>query len=468
MSNTNPYIIKNSVIVPERHLQVHETYDVIVAGGGTAGIAAAIGAARAGAKTLLIEKNGFFGGVATAGLMALFGGTYQYSWGITREIYDRLIVMDAAVPGPVVPFDPEELKFVAQQLLIDAGAKLLTYTNVVSPIEQDGVVKGVVVENKQGMMALLGKTVVDCTGDGDVAAKAGAPFSIGRQTDNKMRPVTVLFRMGNVDLDSLVAYAKANRDQFMKDNNLNPIQPEKGLLRLAGFFDLVEEAKKHNELEKEINYLRVEGVSFKKKIVYINSTRVYNVNGLNSFQLTEGDLKARKQVRHLVEFLKKRVPGFSQSHLIDSASSVGVRETRHIKGQHIVTIEEILESKKYDDSIGKISAHLPLAKEMHSPDGGEGGHEDLVNRTYMWPLHCYELPYRALIPQEIEGLVLGGRCISVTHEADRWTRNMPCCMVTGQAAGIAGAVAAKSGVYASQIDRQTLRAALKEQKCLED
>ncbi len=229
-----------NILEPERRVTVAAKVDVLVVGGGPAGLGSALAAARQGAATLLVERNGFLGGVATTALMTIFLHHRERLSGISREIVDALVERKGGVAGKVINFDPEVFKEVALELLEAAKVKLLLYSWAVAPILEDRVVRGAIVENKSGRQALLAKTTIDCTGDADLAFQAGVPTVKGRESDGKMRPISLIFRMGNIDFRALVDYARAHPDQFTRDPNFQVLDLEKGVVRISGFFDLVE------------------------------------------------------------------------------------------------------------------------------------------------------------------------------------------------------------------------------------
>lgn len=453
---------RTTVTEERREIPVARVYDVIVAGAGSAGAPAAVAAARQGARTLLIDRNAYLGGTATGGLMAVFWTPSDTFSGYMAEVLRVLLRRGAAQTGAVVPYDPQVLKEIFLTDVLEAGAELLLYTWVVDAIVEEGVIRGVVVENKSGRQAILGHVVVDATADGDVAAAAGARFHKGR-ADGAMRPVTVLFRLGNVDIPALLAYAQAHPDQFIRDTHVNFTNPAEGKLRLAGFFDLVKRAREAGELDKECHYLRVEYADFGRKMVLINTVRVYGIDGTDGWQVTRGEIECRRQMERLIAFMKRDVPGFADAFLVDSSTTLGVRETRHVLGQHVLDYEDVLSGRQFDDVVATNASHLPHGQEMHSPDANEGGETDEANRRAEWPLLTHEIPLRSLVVQDVENLLVAGRCISATHEADRVTRNIPPCVMTGQAAGTAAALAAKRGVPVSALEVRTVQAALVEQ-----
>jgi ribulose 1,5-bisphosphate synthetase/thiazole synthase len=453
---------RTSLLEEEKEIPIVRNYDAIVAGGGSAGIGAAVAAGRLGAKTLLIERNSSLGGMSTGAMIPHFGAPSDSLSGYLKEVVDELLTLRAAQTGPFVPYDLEALKSIYLRDVLRAGADVLFYTWVVDAIVDGNQVEGVIVENKSGRQAILARVVIDATGDGDVAAFAGAKFQKGRP-DGVMRPVTLIFRMGNVDMDKLSKYALAHPGQFMSDLTMSFAIPSEGKLRLAGFYDLVKTARERGELDPNCHYLRVESGDFEKKTVLVNTVRVYGIDGTNAWDLARAEIEARRQMELLVHFMKRDVPGFENAFLLESAPLIGVRETRHITGEYILTLHDILTGRHFDDVIVYTCAHLPKGKEMHSPDAREGADDDNVNRGETWPRVCHEIPYRSLVVKDVGNLLVAGRCISATHEADRHTRNTPPCVMMGQAAGTAAALASKHDVPPAHVNISLLQAGLQNQ-----
>jgi ribulose 1,5-bisphosphate synthetase/thiazole synthase len=323
---------------PARDTPVARNVDVVVCGGGLSGIGAALGAARSGARTLLVERHAWLGGPATATLMNTWNVPVERMTGVAREIAQSLHQRGAGVAGgPTFPFDPEAFKELAVDLIEDAGAEILTYSWVCDAIVDDGTVRGIIVQNKSGRQAILARTVVDTTGDADVASLSGAECVKGREKDGMMRPVSVLFRLGGVDVVRAVDYCRSNPQNFTADPNFHILQPERGLVRMSGFFDIAEKARASGKLPDEIHYIRMEGVSVERGVVMVNNSRVYGVDGTDAWELARADREARRQNRMLLDVIRNHIPGFENSWVMDSSSSVGVRETRRIRAPLVVT-----------------------------------------------------------------------------------------------------------------------------------
>jgi len=410
-------------------LIINSKHDVIVVGGGTAGVAAAVTAARNGANTVLIEKYGFLGGTMTAGLvnpfMTFHAGGEQIIEGIFQEIIDCLRSMNG-YDERTKAFDAEIMKLVLDQMVKEAGVKLMLHTCVIDVIMQGNIIRGVEIHNKSGKQAVLGEVVVDATGDGDVAVMAGAPYEKGRKEDGLTQPMTLNFRMGGVDVGRM--------------------PPKHEINRLFG------EAKAKGEIK-----IPRENVLWfpttRKSEVHFNTTRVVKVDGTNAEDLTYAEIEARRQMFELIKFLKERISGFENAYLLMSGAQIGVRETRRIIGEYILTGEDILEARKFKDVIARGS--YPI--DIHNPTG-EG---TIIKRPP--PGESYDIPYRCLVPKKVDNLLVAGRCVSTTHEAQAAIRVIPIVVAIGQAAGTAAALAVKLNVPPRNLDVSLLQKTLREQ-----
>jgi hypothetical protein len=278
-----------------------------------------------------------------------------------------------------------------------------------------------------------------------------------------MRPMTLVVRLAGLDLETMVAYARDNPSEFDPDPNFNLLEPDRGLLRLVGFYKHAEEGHARGDLDESIHYLRFEGIQVDKGMAFLNSVRVYDVSGTDAFALTSAEIDARKQVGHLVSFLRNNVPGCQDAWVVDTSSNMGVRETRRIVGLHTLTEEEVVSHVHHPDAIAHIYRFHKPGVEVHSPDPIEGSNIDYSHRGGGRPLISFEIPYGCLVPESLDGVLAAGRCISTTHKGDGWTRGMYCCMVTGQAAGIAAALSAQHDVAPRDIDIEELQDALTSQ-----
>lgn len=444
-----------TVFEKESKTEILMNVDVVVAGGGPAGLGAAIAAARNGCKVVLIEKFGFLGGMLTAGLLGSMSAENKIT-GIAQEIIDRMIDEGGAVgikgpkKGIITPYDSEMLKYIAFQMLEEAGAKILLHSNVVGVVQNKGKLNGVLIENKSGRQAIFARVIIDATGDGDVAFKAGAMFKQGRD-DGYVQPASLFFRMGNVNDKDLIHYIENNQGEFNQnprvltiDHSFRPI-----FIKVTGFYSLIKKAVENGELYCLREVFAVHSTPIQGQFS-INGPRIIKFDGTNIYDLTRGEIDARKQVMSCVKFLKKHVPGFSHSYLLDVAPTIGVRETRRITGEYVLSMDDIVQDKSFYDSIAVGS--YPI--DIHDPLGKGQFYEEVP---------IYEIPYRSLVTKGIDNLLLAGRCISETHEALASTRTTPMCIATGQAAGTAASLMVKDLCNANQVNINNLHDLLQKQ-----
>ena len=380
----NPTSIeKDSILEPPRRTPVVREVDVLVCGGGVAGIGAALGAARSGARTMVVERNAFLGGAATAVLMNTWNVPLAKMTGVAREIASTLAERGAGnVTGPTFPFDPEAFKELAMERFAEQGIEFLSYTWIVDPIMEGNRIRGVVVQNKSGRQAILARTVVDATGDADVAAAAGAEYVKGREKDSKMRPMSVLFRLGGVDIGRAVEYCRSlPAEYFTADPNFHILQPEKGLVRMSGFFHIAEKARAAGELPDPVHYLRFEGIDVAHGVVTVNNSRVYGVDGTDAWDISRADAEARRQNRQILKVVRKYIPGFEKAFVLDSSPTVGVRETRRVRGRYVLDQPALASQETFPDTVARIWRHMAAGRDWHKAEGGEGAPGDAVYRT---------------------------------------------------------------------------------------
>ncbi|MBI4358717.1 MAG: FAD-dependent oxidoreductase [Candidatus Omnitrophica bacterium] len=456
---TQPLFIE----LPPRRAQLAAETDVLVVGGGPSGLGAALGAAATGVDVILTERYGFLGGNATAalvmplmsfftekprtekeGAVTLFrtdhgpGGSAVVA-GVLKKLLENLVKAKGAITpsfktGYTVPFDPEIFKLVALEMLNEAGVHFLFHAFASEALVDDHKINGVVFETKSGPVVIRARTVIDCTGDGDVAAQAGAPYEVGREDDRLVQPMTLMFRMVEFEKAAFETYVKEHPDQW------------KGV---HGLWELIQKATAAGELA-----LAREDLLFfatpNEREVSVNSTRVTRVLGTDVWDLSYAEWQSRHQMRQIVAFFKRYVPGFENAYLVQSGSTIGVRETRRIMGDYLLTAEDILNARKFPDVVARST--YPI--DIHNPEGTG----TLLKR--LPPEESYDIPLRCLLPQNVEGLLVAGRCISGTHEAHSSYRVMPVAMALGHAAGVCAALAAKGQKFPRQVPNQEVQAEL--------
>jgi hypothetical protein len=448
-------------------------YDIIVVGGGVSGSVAAISAGRAGAKVLLIEEHGFLGGSLTSmgvGPMMSFHNPAgeQVVRGIPDEIIERLKRRGASlghIPdtttycSTVTPFESEELKSELETMLSEAGADLLYHTLLADVIREEDEIRQIIVCNKAGLTSYSANIFIDATGDGDLAAKAGAPFVIGRSGDGAKQPMTTNLKLANVDIEAVRQYAINNPDDFL----FRPLGKEEALRRLrisprlslAGFLKEWSAARARGEVDVP----RDQVLFFETPVpgvVIVNTSRVIGLDGTDPFQLSQAEIIGRRQCAQIFKFLRERAVGFSRAIRMDTSAKIGVRETRHIQGQYLITADDINKASPFHDCIAM--GGYPI--DIHAPS-------DLATKTtYLDPHTKYQIPLRALLPVSPTNLVVVGRCISGTHEASAAFRCTPIAMAIGQGGGCAAALAVKHRQALSQISFSDVRTLLLQQGAL--
>ena len=452
------------IVEPERQTPVFTAVDVVVVGGGPAGLVAALAAKRAGADVLLVERHGYLGGLLTGGFVTkpqapVVGGIPEELFARARQLGGargniRYRLRDGTYTYFMSPIDPETMKRVAFESVDEAGVQLLLHSLVVDAVNERGAVKGVLVENKSGRQAILADVIIDASGDADVAARAGAPYVVGRRSDGVAQPMTMMFRMGRVDVDQLVQYAKTHVDDFTftyYPNVAEGIPDASQCLNivLEGFIRLQEQAAAKGGYEPpRIGFNVKTGVG--PGDVFVNATRITEGTGTNVQDLTDAEVRVRAQVHACVAFLKTYVPGFADAYLLDTPPEIGVRESRRILGEYTLTLDDIVQRRSFDDVVAKGYGVI----DIHEP-GGKNLRFDAVEE--------YQIPYRCLLPQGIDNLIVAGRCVSCDHDVLGTLRTIPACMYTGQAAGVAAALAAQAHTSPRDLNVNSLQQALLQQ-----
>jgi hypothetical protein len=447
-------------------------HDVVVLGGGSAGIAAALGAAKSGARTLLIESAPFVGGELLSGLPVDGCLNARGEWivgGVLRELLDACVPLDGYV-GEVfdwrlnygVCFDPEAIKLVIVEALARHNVTLLLQTFAEDVVAQGGTLHGLMVRNKNGRQLIAARQFVDCSGDGDLAVWAGAPWEKGG-TQGELQPVSLVFRMGNVDFQKYLEFMRDHPEQFVLAENpvitKTPAQCAaavcaKGLpfCVLDARSSLLGDAIESGEMFASTGIF-MWPTSPVRREVGLNATRLAGVDATDTSDLSNALATLTEQVQMCRRFLMKNAPGFADAYLAGVAPRIGVRETRRIMGEYILTADDVVRGRKFDDGIAKGAHHI----DVH-------GSGKAQQRIPVRDGRSYDIPYRALIPQKLNNLLVAGRCFSSTREANGSARVMGPCLAMGQAAGTAAALCvAKDYQNVRDLKSDDLRQLLKTQ-----
>lgn len=420
----------------KRDVPVYDEVDVLVCGGGPAGFCAAIAAARAGARVLLIEQTNCLGGIATAGghnhlcLYTSWGTDERVVGGVPFEMVERVVKMGYGVyRRGNADYELEGLKLALEQMAAEAGVKLLYHTLFADAIVEGGVCKGAYIQNKSGRQAVFARRVIDATGDADVAASAGVPYEFGRPSDGAVQPCTLMFTIGGVD------WGKVEPFRNSQDRTLKKVWAE---------------AQKNGDMEPfQDQIMGWWWTPTRPDQVGQNFTHIVGCDPTSAESITKATIEARRQAFHMIPVFRKYVPGMENCYLISTAALLGTRESRRIVGEYVLTDEDILAEKSWDDSIGYGSFFI----DVHNCTGP--GMDQETYRPHKG--FKYQIPYRCMVPKKVENLLVAGRCISVTHRALGSTRVMPQCGLLGEAAGAAAALSLQGGCTPREMDVRKLR-----------
>ena len=430
--------------------------DVLVCGGGTAGFIAALAAARTGARTALVERNGFIGGTMINGagplhsffnLFKAFPGAKkeQVVRGLPSELVDRLVSQHASYghleqdkggnyDSMITLVDWESFKDIAFRMLEEAKVELFLHTIVAGVMKQGDAVTGAVIESKSGRQAIRAKVVIDTTGDGDVAALAGAEFVKKHDTTSVGFP----FSMMNVDMKRLVAYLE--KEGLVTQLIRGQKDGTDDIIRLG--FDLRKDERFRPFMEKSGMWGPLGFSYHDNNFTYINSANKKSVDATDVLECTKAEIELRHQVMELSRMLVKYIPGFEKAYVYWTPNALGVRYTRVIRCEYDLTVEEIVNGTRFDDEVFLYGFH------------------DCAPRIMIKDAKYFGMPYRALLPVKVDNLLVAGRLITSTWEAHMSTRNTVSCMAQGEAAGTAAALCAVEGVTPRQLDRALLHRTL--------
>ena len=443
----------------KREIPVSADVDVLVAGGGLSGTAAAIAAARAGAETLLIEPDGALGGVATTGLMSSMGNTFfdekgkLIVHGLAEEIMDKVAERGGTSPNwktpwvPKIPFDPEIFITVLEEMAAEAGVQMLFHTQVVSVLKpQRGRIKGVIVENKSGRQAALARCLVDGTGDADLAAAAGAEFDQKPTSDS-----TMLFRMGNVNLQATYEYIMEHAHEFPSELDV-PLSVEdfqRNWLENGFFYyphgygvtlGIVQKALWRGKFQKEkgrctnLQLFGMDGLRSNNTVII--NTGTFIVDNFDAASISISEIEGRRIAYEMAHLARKNLPGFEKAFIIAISKHLGIRHSRRIHGEYTLSKEQAEKGERFEDTVALARLHSGFQK--------------------------FDIPYRIILPQKVENLTIAsGKNVSTNPRGV--LRGETLCVQLGQAAGVAAALSAKSKKPPRKIDLNVLQKTLLEQ-----
>jgi hypothetical protein len=423
-------------------------YDVVVVGGGSSGVAAAIAAARGGARTAIVEGTSAFGGMATTGLVPTFSSFTDREEVIVRgiglEILEKLLQCGGAVPKPdprpgeIPPYDwaridAEKLKLLLDQLLVEANVQVRLFTMATEPVMDGGRIAAVQTWSKSGQEQWRAKAFVDATGDADMAARAGCPFDKGDET-GLMQPSTLCFLISGL------------REAYGKDLRTNP------------FATLVKQASLAGELTGRHDHLCVNGVRATHSAGF-NYKHQLDTDGTDADSLTHAVMEGRRMAHELCDYLRRKAPGCKDAFVATTANLLGIRETRRIVGEYVMDGQHYFECRKSDEDIGNYAAEVDIHVAGRDLDQIKARRHPHSDKTLPAGRH-YGIPYRALVPKGVTNLLVAGRAVSSDRAVQGSIRQMPAAFVTGQAAGVAAALAARNDGAVRNVDVRQLQDAL--------
>lgn len=416
-----------------------DTYDVIVAGGGPAGVCAAAAAARQGARTALVERFGILGGMFTSGYVNPILGAVA-----PGTMYGEVLALLEAAGtktrnGREMSVDSERAKSLFLRFACESGADVFLQTPVVDVVKEDGAVRGLVIGTQEGPKILRAAAVVDATGDGFVAARAGAPYRMGRESDGRCQPASIEFSLTGVDEETGITCWGGSDPVTLPDGK--------------SYAAFCKEASARGELPENVTIVRIHRTNHPGERS-INATQANGYNTLTPEGILGAECELRDQIDRIIGFLRRYVPGYTDCRLKGSGSALGVRETRRILGDYVISDRDVETGARQPDVVVHKAWFLI---DIHNPAGGgqAEGHSQ--------PAVPYDIPYRSLLPKGVEGLLTAGRCISGTHRAHASYRVGGVCLAVGQAAGTAAALAALEKVTPRQLDVKKVQEALARQ-----
>lgn len=406
-------------------------YDVIVAGGGIAGISAAAKASSMGARVLLIERYGFLGGMSTAGMVSPF---MKYSIngrplvnGVLGELEKEMKTMHGIIDNG---FYAGSFRIASFSILEKSGCHILLNCEICSVEILDGELKALRVLSEGRTFRFTGKIFIDTTGDAQLLYLAGLPFSKGDEKTGKLQALTMFFRMANINMRKVTDYAALNKENFFSwmDYNFD----FRKIISIAGYFSQVKNAIREGRLSPELEYIFFTTLPEEGEASF-NTSNILSLDGSSSFDLTKAEIKGRQQVSEVVSLLQSEIPGFEDSFLLETAVQVGVRETRRAVGDYVYTGDDVRRGCKFHDAVARACYGI----DIHGQKDENSVMEHVPEGQY------YEIPLRTLFVSGVRNVLAAGRCISSTREGHSALRIMPTSAATGEASGAAAALAVR-------------------------
>lgn len=444
------------LLEPPRETPIVKEADVVICGGGPAGLAAALTAARMGAQTCLIESASFLGGQGTVGMICYFApgwhdGQRPVIGGIWEEIREELNSRGALFANRSwAPYDPDEYKKLTFELMQSAGVDLEVHSLVTDAIVVDGRIDAVITDGKSGRRAIRGKVFIDATGDGDLGAASGAEFELGRESDGRMQPPTLMYAVGGIDVEKAwTAFPFAHKR----------LPDGREYLALGGLRDQVRQALADGVVTIPRDHVpAIFQIPNKPAAFGVNYGRISDFDSTSIADLTRGEIEGRKQIEEGLAFMRKYLPGFENVYLLFIAPQIGIREGRRLRGHYWMTADDIESARQFEDVISQGCYGL----DIHSPDSLGTVLTDIPEGMH------YDIPYRSLVPLGVNNLLAAGRTISASHEAMSAFRVQPICMGIGQAAGAAAALAVRNDVDPIDVDVTELQQLLRDMGAIID
>lgn len=444
---------------------MNKLYDIVVAGGGLAGTFAAVAAAREGKTVLLIEKNGYLGGSLTACGVGPMMTAHAREKQIIKGLFEEMVVRmmkggyscghrrdTTRYVSYITPFSAEGMKLVLDEMTSEADCHVLFHTFIAKADCQDGKITSLTICNKDGLSKVKAVIYIDATGDGDLAYMAGAPMKKGRPEDGQSQPMTMNMKYSNVNRNELKTYILEHLDQFPRLKESRELLEESSHMAVAGFGDQLQKAVKAGE----IRFPREELLLFETDRAgefIVNTTRIIGSDGTDAQSLSDSEREGRRQCAQLDRFLRREIPGFATACLEFTGPSVGVRGSRQLKGRYELQASDIISGKMFDSRIAL--AAYPV--DVHNPDGaGTDSCFEMGEHGY------YSIPYEVMFCDEISNLLVTGRCVSASFEAQAAIRTTPTTSAMGHGAGLAAALSLESGTGLAEVDRRQLQKMLRE------